>query len=132
MPDGLRAGEQVDDRRFSRPPIHHANPLEPAPSLLQARSGGDGQTITLRSPIDGVVIWEENDVLKVPTSSLFRDGDAWAVYAVTLSTAALTHVEIGQRNGLEAQSVSGLSADAQVIAYPSDTIADGVEVVARQ
>ena len=79
-----------------------------------------------------MVIWEENDVLKVPTSSLFRDGDAWAVYAVTLSTAALTHVEIGQRNGLEAQIVSGLSTDAQVIAYPSDAIADGVEVVARQ
>ena len=88
---------------------------------------GDGYRVEVR-----VVIWEENNVLKVPTSSLFRDGDAWAVYAVTLSTAALTHVEIGQRNGLEAQIVSGLSADDQVIAYPSDAIADGVEVVARQ
>ena len=88
---------------------------------------GDGYRVEVR-----VVIWEADDVLKVPTSSLFRDGDAWAVYAVTLSTAALTHVEIGQRNGLEAQIVSGLSVDDQVIAYPSDAIADGVEVVARQ
>jgi HlyD family secretion protein len=78
-----------------------------------------------------VVTWDEGDVLKVPTSSLFRDGDVWAVYAVTLNTATLTQVEIGQRNGLEAQIVSGLSAGDQVIAYPSDAIADGVEVVAR-
>ncbi len=88
---------------------------------------GDGYRVEVR-----VVIWEADDVLKVPTSSLFRDGDAWAVYAVILNTAALTHIEIGQRNGLEAQIVSGLSADDQVIAYPSDAIADGVEVVARQ
>ena len=88
---------------------------------------GDGYRVEVRA-----VIWEEDDVLKVPTSSLFRDGDDWAVYAVTLGTAALTHVEIGQRNGLEAQVVSGLSAGDQVIAYPSDAIADGADVVARQ
>ena len=58
---------------------------------------GDGYRVEVRA-----VIWEENDVLKVPTSSLFRDGDDWAVYTVTRDTAALTHVEIGQRNGLEA------------------------------
>jgi HlyD family secretion protein len=87
---------------------------------------GDGYRVEVR-----VVTWDEGDVLKVPTSSLFRDGDVWAVYAVTLNTATLTQVEIGQRNGLEAQIVSGLSAGDQVIAYPSDAIADGVEVVAR-
>jgi HlyD family secretion protein len=88
---------------------------------------GDGYRVEAR-----VVLWEESDVLKVPTSSLFRDGDAWAVYAVALGTAALTQVELGQRNGLEAQVVSGLSAGDQVIAYPSDAIADGVEVEERQ
>ena len=88
---------------------------------------GDGYRVEVRA-----VIWEEDDVLKVPTSSLFRDGDDWAVYAVSLGTAALTHVEIGQRNGLEAQVVSGLSAGDQVIAYPSDAIADGADVAARQ
>jgi HlyD family secretion protein len=87
---------------------------------------GDGYRVEVR-----VITWDEGDVLKVPTSSLFRDGAAWAVYAVTLNTAALTHVEIGQRNGLEAQIITGLSAGDQVIAYPSDAIADGVEVVAR-
>ena len=80
-----------------------------------------------------MVIWEEDDVLKVPTSSLFRDGDAWG--------GLRRHPEHGSahprrdrpaRNGLEAQILSGLSADDQVIAYPSDAIADGVEVVARQ
>ena len=27
--------------------------------------------------------WEASDVLKVPTSALFRDGPDWAVYVVT-------------------------------------------------
>ena len=88
---------------------------------------GDGYRVEVR-----VVIWEEQDVPKVPTSSLFREGDAWAVYEVNLDTAVLTQVAIGQRNGLEAQIVSGLAAGDRVIAYPSDAIADGVMVVARE
>ena len=88
---------------------------------------GDGYRVEVR-----VVIWEEEDVPKVPTSSLFREGDAWAVYGVNLGRAVLTRVEIDHRNGLEAQIVSGLAAGDRVIAYPSDAITDGVEVVARE
>ena len=88
---------------------------------------GDGYRVEVR-----VVVWSEDDVVKVPTSSLFRDGEAWAVYMVAANSAALTHVEIGQRNGLEARIVSGLSAGDQVIAYPSDAIADGVAVNQRE
>ena len=88
---------------------------------------GDGYRVEVR-----VVTWEQTDVLKLPTSSLFRNGDAWAVYGVNLDRAVLTRVEIGQRTGLEAQILSGLSAGDRVIAYPSDAIADGVPVVARQ
>lgn len=88
---------------------------------------GDGYRVEVR-----VIIWEEADVPKVPTSSLFRKGDAWAVYRVHLDTAVLTRVEIGQRNGLEAQIIAGLAAGDRVIAYPSDAIADGVTVVARE
>lgn len=91
---------------------------------------GDGYRVEIR-----VVIWEEDNVLKVPSSSLFRTGDDWSVYAVQTddeeSVAELRVVEVGQRNAREAQILSGLSVGDQVIEYPGDQVQDGVEVVAR-
>ncbi len=91
---------------------------------------GDGYRVEIR-----VVIWEEDNVLKVPTSSLFREGERWAVYTVDTvdeeAKAILRIVEIGQRNAREAQILDGLQEGNQVIAYPGDQIQDGVEVVAR-
>jgi len=78
-----------------------------------------------------VIIWEAQETLKVPTSSLFRSGDEWAVFTVTGGKAALRKVEIGERNGLEAQVLSGLSESDQVIEHPSDDVVDGVDVVER-
>ena len=89
---------------------------------------GDGYRVEI-----GVVVWEESDVLKAPSSSLFRDGERWAVYRIDeLSVASLRHVEIGRRNAVEAQVLGGLNAGDTVVAYPGDTLADGVEVVARE
>lgn len=88
---------------------------------------GDGYRVEIR-----VVIWEEDDVLKIPSSSLFRHGEKWAVYRVDeLSLATLQEVEVGQRNGREAQVLKGLTEGDQVIAYPNDQIESGVEVTPR-
>jgi HlyD family secretion protein len=78
-----------------------------------------------------VVIWEADDVLKVPISSLVRNEQGWAVFTVQDGRAVRTPVEIGQRSDVEAQVLKGPSAGAQVIAFPSDDIADGVAVEAR-
>lgn len=88
---------------------------------------GDGYRVEIR-----VVIWEEDDVLKIPSSSLFRHGEKWAVYRVDdLSLATLQEVEVGQRNAREAQVLKGLTEGDQVIAYPNDQIEAGVEVTPR-
>jgi len=87
---------------------------------------GDGYRVEVR-----VVIWEGEDVVKVPTSSLFRKGDEWAVFALDSGRARLTPVELGRRNGLEAQVVSGLESGQEVVVHPSDTLEDGTRVVAR-
>ncbi len=78
-----------------------------------------------------IVVWERDSVIKVPTSSLFRDGDGWAVYAVEEGTAVRRTVELGQRNGLEAEILAGLSEGERVIVHPSDKIEDGVAVAER-
>ena len=88
---------------------------------------GDGYRVEVR-----VVVWESDAVLKAPSSSLFRHGEAWAVYVVDdQARALLREVEIGQRNAREVQILAGLLAGDRVIAYPGDQIASGVEVVAR-
>jgi HlyD family secretion protein len=97
---------------------------------------GDGYRVEVR-----IVVWRGDDVVKVPASSLFRhDGGGavgsgretgWAVFKVADDRARLTPVEVGQRNGLEAEVLAGLAPGDRVILHPSDQVADGVEVVAR-
>jgi HlyD family secretion protein len=90
------------------------------------RSLGDGFRVEVR-----IIVWSRDDVLKVQSSSLFRHETKWAVYKVQEGRAVRQIVEIGQRSGLEAEVLSGLTAGEQVIVYPSDAIADGVQVTAR-
>jgi HlyD family secretion protein len=90
------------------------------------KSIGDGYRVELR-----IIVWQKDDVLKVPTSSLFRHEGKWAVYTVDNGAARRRRVEIGQRSGLEAEVLSGLEAGQRIIVYPSDAIADGIKVEAR-
>ena len=78
-----------------------------------------------------VVLWENPNVKKVPLTSLFRDSDSWAVFVERENRAKLQHVKIGQRNGLEAEIVDGLSENSQVILHPSNQIEDGVLIKPR-
>lgn len=78
-----------------------------------------------------VVVWEGQDVVKAPVSSLFRHAGGWAVFVVDAGRAHLRPVEIGQRNGVEAQVVSGLDVGDVVIVHPGDTVEDGSRVLAR-
>jgi len=87
---------------------------------------GDGFRVEVR-----VVQWE-GEVLKVPASALFRQGDGWAVFRVDAdSTARRQPVEVGHRTGLEAEVVDGLSEGDTVVVHPSDQVDDGVLVAGR-
>jgi HlyD family secretion protein len=88
---------------------------------------GDGYRVEAR-----VVRWEAADVLTVPASALFRQGDGWAVYAIDADeTARLRAVVIGQQTGLEAEVVSGLSEGDRVVLHPSDRVAEGTLLASR-
>jgi HlyD family secretion protein len=90
------------------------------------RALGDGYRVEVR-----IVVWEAKDVVKAPTSSLFRRGDRWAVFVVEDGRARVRTVELGQRNGLEAQVLSGLEAGERVVVHPADTLEDGGRVAPR-
>ncbi len=89
---------------------------------------GDGYRVEI-----AVIIWEQDDVLKVPTSCLFRQRQDWAVYTVEEpGIATLREVSIGHRNEREAQVIRGLAVGDRVITYPGDQITEGAEVIPRQ
>jgi HlyD family secretion protein len=87
---------------------------------------GDGFRVEAR-----IVIDEASDILKVPTSALFRVGTKSAVFRVIDDTAHRQLVTIGRQNGLEAEVVEGLAEGDQVVVHPSDQIEDGVTVRQR-
>jgi len=84
---------------------------------------GDGYRIEAR-----IVIQEQADVLRVPTSALFRDGESWAVFTQENGKAKLRRVKIGMQTAIEAEVKDGLGEGDRVIAHPSDQIEDGVSV----
>ena len=100
---------------------------------------GDGYRVEAE-----IIIWEKDDVVKVPTGALFRENgstssssptepprDLWAVFVVEGDIARKRQVEIGRRNGLEAEVLKGLRESDQVIVHPSDRIRDQVQVQPR-
>jgi HlyD family secretion protein len=97
------------------------DPAEERPAI------GDGYRVEVR-----IIVSSRENVLKVPVSSLVRHGADWAVYTVDNERAVRRVVQIGERNGLEAEITGGLSGGERIIVYPSDAIAHGVKVTTRQ
>lgn len=107
--------EQRVDVRFDL-----LSPPEDRPSL------GEGFAVFLR-----IVEWRQDDVQQVPLSALFRRDGGWAVFRAEDGVARLTPVEVGRRNAMTAQVLSGLEAGDAVVSHPGDTVADGVAIVDR-
>lgn len=78
-----------------------------------------------------IVVWQAADTLIVPSSALWRDRDAWAVFVVADDRAALRGVEIGANNGIVAQVIAGLAEGDRVILYPSSGLSAGTMVAER-
>jgi HlyD family secretion protein len=87
---------------------------------------GDGYRVEVR-----VVIWHEDDVVKVPVGGLFRRGNDWAAFLIDGEQVRLQTVSIGQRNDEEAQVMKGLSAGQTIVLHPPDTLTDAARVQVR-
>jgi HlyD family secretion protein len=117
-----------------------ASPGAPSGSDAGGQAAGTRGADVVRGPAtlgDGfrvevqVVVWREEDVLKVPIGSLFRRGDGWAVFVVDNGIVRLRPVELGQRNDVEGQVLDGLTAGEHVVMHPPDTLIDGAQVAMR-
>ena len=76
----------------------------------------------------GIVIWEENNVLTIPTSAIFQQTNDWQTYVVVDERIQLRTVSLGQRGREYAQVLDGLAEGDTVVLYPSDLIEEGISV----
>jgi HlyD family secretion protein len=88
---------------------------------------GDGYRVEVR-----VVVWREEDVVKVPVGGLFRRGNDWAAFRIEGEQVQLQPVQLGRRNDEEAQIIEGLSTGETVVLHPPDTLMDGARVRVRE
>ncbi|TVQ55539.1 MAG: HlyD family efflux transporter periplasmic adaptor subunit [Phycisphaerales bacterium] len=87
---------------------------------------GDGYRIEAR-----IVIWDDDEVVQVPTSAMFRIDGAWAVYVIENDRATLRHIRIDRQAGLHAQVLQGLDQGEETIIHPGDDVEDGTRVRRR-
>ena len=78
-----------------------------------------------------VVLWEADEVLSVPLTALFRNGDKWALFVEEEGRAKLREVETGQKNGVVAEIRAGVAAGEKVVLHPSDRVSDDTRIRSR-
>ena len=77
------------------------------------------------------VLWQGDDVLQVPSSAIFREGDHWYCYVIDAGRAHKHEIKPGRRAGLATQVESGLENGERVVLYPGEGLAEGARVKSR-
>ena len=88
-----------------------------------AASLGDGFAAQV-----SILTWSSSDALRVPTSALFRQGEAWAVFVVEGGRVRTRVVQVGHRGPLLAEVKGGLAEGDVVVAHPPTSLKDGTKV----
>jgi HlyD family secretion protein len=78
-----------------------------------------------------IVVYRQENSLKVPVGALFREGDGWSVFVAQDGRARKRAVKAPRRNGIEALVEVGLQPGERVIVYPSDALKDGSRLSSR-
>jgi HlyD family secretion protein len=93
----------------------------------EMRAGlGEGFRVHVR-----LILWQEEDLLRVPQAALFRDGDGWAVFVEDAGKARQAAVTLGRMSDGQAEVLDGLTEGESVILYPSSDLSDGTAVTQR-
>lgn len=83
---------------------------------------GDGFRVHTRT-----IVFRQPDALKTAAATLFRDGNAWALFVVEKGRAAKRRVTVERRNGPEVV-LSGLPQGTIVVNFPTSALHDGAPV----
>jgi HlyD family secretion protein len=146
----IRAGAHVTIDGWGGPPVQgRVTRVDPAGFLKVSALGIEEQrvhvTIDFIDPpaawsqlghdyrvIIHVTVWTSDNALTVPVGALFRRGDNWAVFVLREGRARVAGIEIGHRNNRIVEVLSGIVVGDRVVLHPSDRVADGTRVQARE
>jgi HlyD family secretion protein len=78
-----------------------------------------------------IVLWQGEDILRVPISALFREGGEWAVFVADQGRARLRRVVLGRRNDRHAEITDGVGEGDLIVRHPSRRLYDGVRIEQR-
>ncbi|MCG8345950.1 MAG: efflux RND transporter periplasmic adaptor subunit [Chlorobiales bacterium] len=75
-----------------------------------------------------VILWQEDDILQVPVSSIFRGEEGWNVFIVKGDKAERQALQIGKRGAYYAEVIEGLAEGDMVVLHPTNDLEDGMRV----
>lgn len=78
-----------------------------------------------------IIVWHSENVLKIPSSALFRNGERWNVFVVEWGTAKQRDVSVAHQTSAESEILDGLSEGENVILHPPKILKDGAPVRTR-
>jgi HlyD family secretion protein len=78
-----------------------------------------------------ITVWQADDVLQVPVSAVFREGDGWAVFRVADGIAERAAVTLGQRGESGVEVIDGLAEGDRVVTHPPEALLPGGKVAER-
>jgi HlyD family secretion protein len=93
--------------------------------VMEPGPGGPGHDFRVTVAI---AVWTGDNVLRVPSTALFRRGSAWAVFVVHDGRAHITSIVIGRADDAHTAVERGLADGDVVVVQPSDRLVDGARV----
>ncbi|MEZ5318358.1 MAG: HlyD family efflux transporter periplasmic adaptor subunit [Vicinamibacterales bacterium] len=75
-----------------------------------------------------IAIWQGEDVLRAPSTALFRDGNQWAIYVVRDDRAHAVPVQVGRSDRTWTVIEQGVTEGDIVVVQPSDDVRVGTRV----
>lgn len=78
-----------------------------------------------------VVLWEGDQVMKLPLTAFFRKKNGWQVFVEEDGRARRRPVRLGRSNGIHREIADGLKEGDRVVLHPSNQITEGVTIEDR-
>jgi multidrug efflux pump subunit AcrA (membrane-fusion protein) len=76
-----------------------------------------------------IIVWQSENVLKIPSSALFRgSGEKWSVFVVESGKVKRREVSVGHQTSAESEILEGLSENEIIVLHPPNQLADGTSV----
>jgi multidrug efflux pump subunit AcrA (membrane-fusion protein) len=137
---GTRMLVRAENGETRRPAV--VTQVDLSPPRTSSNAAGPAPTLTVHGTLDApppnvgdgdrvnafIVLWEGDDVLRIPRTALVAMKSGWRVYRVRGGRVEPVTVQVGHRGASEAEIVSGLAAGDTVVALPSTAIRRGVWV----